>query len=86
MAQASIVRAWQDALYAYLAVRVATDIDGKDGEYIGRVPLADLQGLSAAQQKAALVAAVKAERERTKALLGGGGAQDIAGITGSVIV
>jgi hypothetical protein len=88
MPQAQIVRAWTENGYANLAIRVPSDDSNIDTEYIGRVPLADLQGLTAAQQKAALIAAVKAERDRSKALLGGGGGGtlDISGITGNVIV
>jgi hypothetical protein len=68
MATANVVAAWQDGANAYLVVRV--DGDARDGagnpvgvEYTASVPLADLAGKTAAQQKAALVAAVKAVRD-----------------------
>jgi hypothetical protein len=62
MATAQIINAWKDGTMAHLAVRVA-EAGGDQVEYIGSVPLAALVGLSAAQQKAALVAAVKAVRD-----------------------
>lgn len=62
MATATIVKAWRERGYAHLAVRV-TEADGRNVEYIGSVPLANLAGLTAAKQKEALVAAVKAVRD-----------------------
>lgn len=47
---------------ACLAVSVA-EAGGRNVEYIGRVPLADLEGKSNAEKKAALVAAAKALRD-----------------------
>lgn len=63
MPTAKILRAWQDSQFAYLAVAVTGDLSTSDAQYIGQVPLAALQGLTAAQVKAALVAAVKAQRD-----------------------
>ena len=62
MASAVVVKAWKDGTRAYLAVRVAEA--GGDVEYIGGVALGELAGLTAAQQKVALVSAVKAARDR----------------------
>lgn len=61
MANATIVRAWRDGTHAHLAVRVA-EAEG-NVEYIGSVPLQELAGLPAREQKAKLVAAVKAVRD-----------------------
>ncbi|TAK33518.1 MAG: hypothetical protein EPO21_13155 [Chloroflexota bacterium] len=63
MATGKFVRAWQENGRAYLSVRVV-EADGSPVEYIGSVALDDLQGLTAAQQRAALVNAVKMERAR----------------------
>lgn len=62
MATATIVKVWKDDVQAYMAVRVQ-ELDGAV-EYIGSVPLDDLKDLKAAEQKAALVAAVKASRDK----------------------
>jgi len=69
MPAAHIVSQWQDAHSAYLAVRVdegERDDKGKPAytEYIGSVPLGELADLSESDQQAALIAAVKAERDR----------------------
>lgn len=79
MASATVVRAWKDAKSANLAVRVA-EAGGANVEYIGTVPVEDLQGLTTAQQKAALVAAAKAVRDAQLNV-----AQDLA-ISGTVTV
>ena len=56
-----------------LCMAVAVSGDSLDGdtpvtvEYIGRVPLAELDGLTNAQKRAALVAACKAVRDGQKA-------------------
>lgn len=62
MATGQVVKAWTVGGRAYLAVRVV-EAGGRAVEYIGSVDVADLGGKSLAQQKALLVAAVKAERE-----------------------
>jgi hypothetical protein len=82
MPDAQILRVWSEHGRAHMAVRVPGDRDGIDTEYIGSVRQADLQGLTQAEQTAALVAAVKAERERSK----GTAAQDIDSITGTVTI
>jgi hypothetical protein len=79
MPSATVVRAWQDATTAYLAVRVVEG--GRNVEYVGAVPLADLEGLSAAEQKAALVVAAKVARDVQQA-----SRADIAGISGTVTI
>lgn len=62
---AEIVAAWKDATHAYLSLGVPeTDIeDGEEVhirvEYIGCVPLSDLEGLTPAEQQSRLVAAAK---------------------------
>lgn len=74
MPNAQVVASWTEPGFACLAVRVnegETDDAGKPvaREYVGRVPIDDTwPALSAAQRKAALVAAVKAERDRSRAL------------------
>ena len=80
MASATVVRAWRADGRAHLAVRVA-EADGANVEYIGSTALEDLQGLTVAEQKAKLVAAVKAVRDARVS-----GPQDIAGITGTVTI
>ncbi len=52
--QGTIVSSWQDGTCAYMAVRVGTV------EYIGEAPLAVIESLDAAGQKAALLEAVRA--------------------------
>lgn len=65
---------------AYMAVRVA-EAKGGDVEYIASLPLDDLKDLTPGQQKAALVAAVKAVRDAQR-----GGPADLPGISGTVTV
>ncbi len=67
MPTGTIVKAWTDATTAYMAVSISEP--GVIGlvEYIGAVPLGQLQGLTPAQQKAALVAACKAKRDAQQA-------------------
>ncbi len=73
MATATIVKAWKDATHGQMAVSVAETqvIDGKNQqvnvEYIGSVPISELEGKTATQQKSLLVAAAKAERDRAVA-------------------
>jgi hypothetical protein len=76
MPTGQIVRTWQDAGHAYMAVRV--DEPGGAVEYLGAVAVEQLQGLSGAQKRGALVAACKAERDRHLATV-----QDL-GLSGSV--
>lgn len=83
MAQAQIVKAWRERGRAHLAVRIREQGFDADTEYIGSVDLSELQGKNQAQQRALLVAAVKAERERSLDLLRGDAA-DLPGLTGSV--
>ena len=61
MPQAVVVSSWEKGDRAFMAVRV-TEADG-DVEYVGSKRLADLDGLSTAQKKAAMVAEVKAVRD-----------------------
>lgn len=61
MPNATVVKAWQDETSAHLAVRVREG--ARDVEYIGTVPLAELEGKSNAEAKDALVEAVKAVRD-----------------------
>lgn len=92
MANATVIRAWTDPNNAYVAVTVAEGGAQGTVEYIGGVSLTtDLAGvgfagqtwaqLSAANKKAALVAAVKAVRDAQQAT-----PQALAGITGTVTV
>ena len=83
MARAQIVRAWREGGRAYLAVRIREPGQGVDTEYIGSVPLEDLRGKPATQQKAALVEAVKAERQRVVDSVRGDAA-DLPGLSGAV--
>lgn len=62
---ALVLKAWQDSQSAYLAVRV-TEASGPT-EYVASVPLPALVGLTAQQQKDALIAAVKAQRDAQQA-------------------
>ena len=65
MAEGTVVRAWRRQETAYLAVRV---VEGGVGvEYIGAVPAAELVGMTPAQRKARLGAAVKAVRDAQEA-------------------
>lgn len=80
MPQATIVNAWQDGTHLNLAVRVREPAG--DVEYIGRVSLEDLKNVAAPERKAALVAAVRAERDRSLATIGG--SQPVLGMTGTV--
>lgn len=67
MPQAQIVASFVEDGYACLAVRVNEGPPGGT-EYVGRVPMDDAwQALSAAQKKAALVAAAKAARDASLA-------------------
>ncbi|TAK33755.1 MAG: hypothetical protein EPO21_11785 [Chloroflexota bacterium] len=65
MATGKVIRAWQENGWAYLAVRVQED--SGPVEYIGSVPVGDLDGLTAAEQRAALIGAVKGVRARSVA-------------------
>ena len=76
--EATVVKAWKDTKKAYLAVRVA-EANG-EVEYVGSVPVAYLIGKTAAQQKTALIAAVKAIRDAQMIT------DDALGITGSVTI
>jgi hypothetical protein len=79
MPNATIVKAWRDSENAYLAVRVA-ESDGRNVEYIASLPVGELSGKTAAQQKSALTAAAKAVRDAALT-----GPQDLP-ITGTVTV
>jgi len=81
MAAATITRCWQDDASVYLAVVVVED-GGRNVHYVGRVALAALAGLTVAEQKAALVAAVKAERDARLAAV----PTTIGAISGGVVV
>ncbi len=61
MATATIVKAWKDSDRAYLAIRVAET--GGNVEYIGSIPLVDLDGLTIDEQQTLLVEAAKAVRD-----------------------
>ena len=64
MASATIIKAWQDGAFAYLAVSVAEGGNQGTKEYIGSMSLVDLNALGTnAAKKAALVAVVKAVRD-----------------------
>lgn len=64
MASATIIKAWHDGIYAYLAVSVIEGGNQGTKEYIGSVLLSDLNTLlNNAAKKAALVTAVKAVRD-----------------------
>lgn len=93
MASATVMGAWTDANNAYVAVQVAEGGNQGNKEYIGAVSLtADLAGvgfagqtwagLSAANKKAALVAAVKAVRDAQQAAAQAA----LAGVTGTVTI
>jgi hypothetical protein len=90
MATATVIRAWQDASSAYLAVSVSEGGNQGNKEYIGSVSLTDdlaLVGfpgktwtqLSAAEKKTALIAACKAVRDAQQATQSA-----IGGISGTV--
>lgn len=72
VATATVVNAWQDGTYAYLAVVVSGDrtvgAGTVDAEYVGRTPLLDAQGQAKALAtlKAELVAACKAARDQSR--------------------
>lgn len=57
MPTAQIIAAWRDQAHAYIAARVGST------EFTASVPVSDLQGLTAPEQKALLVAALKAHRD-----------------------
>lgn len=67
--EAKIIAAWKNSGRAYIAISVegaATSVGGlgvlaspTQTEYVGSVPISDLEGLSAAETKAALAAAAK---------------------------
>jgi uncharacterized protein with NAD-binding domain and iron-sulfur cluster len=80
MAAGTIIRAWQDSQNTYLAVSVNEGVNGTV-EYIGSVPTASLSGLTAAQQKAALIAAAKAVRDAQQPTQAA-----VAGLTGAVTI
>ncbi len=61
MAVGTIVSAWQEGGRQHIAVRVQEA--GGAVEYVGSVVVADLDGLTVAQARASLVAAVKAARD-----------------------
>jgi len=64
VAEGTIVGTFIEHQHMCLAVRVEGDgADGVAVEYIGRVPIAALAGLTNAERKALLVAAVKAVRD-----------------------
>lgn len=65
MATGSISKVWKDSLNIYMAAAVTETINGKavNVEYIGSVPLAELQGLSVAVQRSKLIEAVKKIRD-----------------------
>ncbi len=71
MAAGTIVKAWKSGDRAHLAVSVTeTQVIGGvsqqiNVEYIGSVDAAELEGKTAAQQRALLAAAAKASRERS---------------------
>lgn len=80
MPQATVVDSFTENGFACLAAMVVEN--GRNTEYVGRVPLdAAWQALSAAQKKAALVAAVKAVRDASLAP-----ARTDLGISGAVSV
>lgn len=79
MPEATIVKVSKQDGQVHVAVRV-TEADGANVEYIGTVPLSELAGLTLAQQKAKLVAAVKAVRDGLR-----GAAEDVA-MSGTVTV
>lgn len=79
MAAGTIIKAWQDATNTYLAVSVTEG--ARPVEYIGSVPTVSLAGLPGAEQKAALVAAVKAVRDAQQATTSA-----VGGLTGAVAV
>ena len=62
MAAGKVVSVFEEGGDVCLAVRVNERGEG-DVEYIGRVPASRLEGLTAAEQKATLLEAVKAERQ-----------------------
>lgn len=61
MPQAQIVSAFIEEGFACLAV--AVNENGRRVEYVGSVPVSELNGLSDAEKRAKLVAAVKAVRD-----------------------
>ena len=76
MTTAAIVRAWHDGQTAFLAIAVPSDRLDHEGnpiavEYIAGLPLADLAGLSEAEQLELLRQAAIAERSRSLALAAG---------------
>lgn len=79
MAAGTIVKVWQEREQVHAAVRVE-EADGAV-EYIGSVPASELAGLTNAQKKSALTAAVKAARDAQVAR-----AVDVSGVTGAVTV
>jgi hypothetical protein len=75
------IAAWKSGGQVYLVVRVAGDgLHGEDVEYVGMVSEEDLARLSAQEQRLALLAAVKAVRDRQRAL----DAVDVRGLVGAV--
>lgn len=81
MPTATVVKAWKDPAQAHLAIKVAEGGSAGMVEYIGSVRLDALAGLMPAAQKAALLAAAKAIRDRQI-----GGLTDLAGIAGTVSI
>ncbi len=88
MPAANIVKAWRQGEQAHMAVSVTETqlINGVatpvNVEYVGSVVASELEGKTAAQQKALLVAAAKAQRDSTLA----GTAAAALAITGSVTI
>lgn len=70
--QGTVVAVWAEGQTACMAVRVVEGGGAGPVEYVGRVPLADLAGLTPAQKRGALVAAVKAVRDGLRPPAGAG--------------
>lgn len=67
MASGVIKAAWRDATHVRLAVMVPGDSVASNGsrvavEYIGSIPLSEIEGLTASEMKSRLVAAASAAR------------------------
>jgi hypothetical protein len=83
MAQATIVRAWQDGTNAYAAAMVNDGPPRGSVEYIAQTPLVDAQGTAktVSQLKADLTAALKALRDAQLNVV-----VTLAGVSGTVTV
>ena len=79
MPAAKVIRAWRDGTAAYLAVEVEEGEPRGRVEYIGRVPLGDLRGLSAVATRERLIAAARLARDP-----GTAGVTELAGFGASV--